>query len=138
MVKGEKLNTPTPFIYHTRGTYLKSSMYEGLFKELKKEHAEACVISSMRGTPIAWYGLEKKKIDVFSTLSAAVYGASVVLHRESGIKSPDIVISDSKDSFLLIKGIDDSTVLTVVGKGDRDKFSRDIDRTIKKFRGVGI
>ena len=112
-------------------------MYEGLFKELKKERAEACVISSMRGTPIAWYGLERKKIDVFSTLSAAVYGASVVLHRESGMNHPEVVVSDSKDSFLLIKGLDDSTIMAVVGKGDRDSFSKEIEKTLKKFRGVG-
>ena len=115
---------------------MKSSMYEGLFKALKKENAKACVISSMRGAPIAWYGLERKKIDVFSALSAAMYGAAVVLHRESEIPSPDIVLSNSRESFLIIKGMENGTILVVVGEGNRDKLSKNVDKVIKEFRGV--
>ena len=117
---------------------MKSSMYEGLFKALKKENVKACVVSSMRGAPIAWYGIERKKIDVFSALSAAMYGASTVLHKENGLPSPELVVSSSKDSFLIVKGIDSGTILAAVGEGNRDEMSKTMDKLIKEFRGVGL
>ncbi len=118
--------------------HMRSSAYENLFRSLKKQNAKACIISSMRGTPIAWYGLEKKKIDVFSALSATVYGASSVLHREAGLPVPDTTLSYSKDFFLLIRSLDDGNVLAVLAEGDHEKLSRKVDMAIKECRGVAL
>ncbi len=113
-------------------------MYEGLFRALKKEKVRACVISSRRGTPIAWYGIERKKIDTISTLSAAMYGASLVLHRESELPSPDIVMSDSDDKVFMIKGMKNGNILAVIGEGDQKKIMKDMNRVIDEFGGAGL
>jgi len=117
---------------------MRSSRYEYLFRNLKKQNAKACVISSTRGVPIAWFGLEKKKIDIFSALSATVYGASSALHKEAGLSSPDTALSYSEKSFLLIKPMHDGTVLAVLGSGDHEKLSKKVDKAIEESGGVAL
>jgi predicted regulator of Ras-like GTPase activity (Roadblock/LC7/MglB family) len=109
--------------------------YEVLFRSLKKQHIKACLISSLRGTPIAWYGINRDKLDIFSALSAAIYGASSVLHRENGAPNPHFIISASGDSFLLIGSLDKEAVIAVVGEGDGNKISKKLEDIIEHAGG---
>ncbi len=113
-------------------------MFENLFKDLKKHEALACVIASSRGMPVAWFGLDKKSVDIFSSLSAAMLGAAKVLHKEADIGFPEIVLSQAKDSFIIFRGIDDRLVLVVMGRGNENALSDGIEKALKDFRGVVI
>ena len=109
--------------------------YEELFRSLKKQRVKACLISSSRGIPIAWYGLNRDKIDMFSALSATIYGASSVLHKENGISPPRLIISGSGDSFLLIGSLNEGAVLAVMGEGDGKKISKKLENIIEHAGG---
>ncbi len=113
-------------------------MFENLFKDLKRHEAMACVIASSRGTPVAWFGLDKKSVDIFSSLSAAMFGAAKVLHKEAEIGSPELVLSQAEGSFIIFRGINDRLVLVVIGRGDENTLSDGIEKALKDFRGVVI
>ena len=119
-----------------KGDILKSKAFENVFKDLKRGGAKACVISSMEGVPIAWFGTEKKSVDLYSTLSAAVMSASVILHKESNTHRPTEVISHSKDSAMIIRYIGDDHIFVVLSDRLSEELSNACDKAEKELRGV--
>ncbi len=119
-----------------KGDHLKSKTFEEVFKNLKNHGAKGCVIASSGGLPIAWFGLEKKSVELFSTLSAAIMSASRILHRDVGKSSPQNIISEGKDSFMVLQEINDDAIIVIFGEKKKDEMFNAIKKAAKELRGV--
>ncbi len=125
----------TAFLMH-KGDILKSKAFENVFKDLKRGGAKAGVICAMEGVPIAWFGTEKKSVDLYSTLSAAVMSASAILHREFGDSRPEEIVSRSKDTVMIIRDIGNDYIFVVFSDKMSEELSNACDRAEKELRGV--
>lgn len=115
---------------------MKSKAFEDVFKDLKRGGAKACVISSMEGIPIAWFGTEKKSVELYSTLSAAVMSASAILHKEFNSSRPNEIISDSKDAVMIIREVGDGHIFIVFTDKMTEELSKACNKADKELRGV--
>jgi predicted regulator of Ras-like GTPase activity (Roadblock/LC7/MglB family) len=131
----EKLNIGILFIPY-KGDNLKSKTFESVFKDLKRNGARICVISSMSGVPVAWFGTEKKSVELYSTLSAAMISAGRILHKEADSSGPYEVISRSRDSIMAIKEINDDSIFLVISDKMSEELSKACERASKELRGV--
>ena len=118
-----------------KGDKLKSKIFEEVFENLKNHGAKACVIASGRGAPIAWFGLEKKSVELFSTLSAAMISASRILHRDANRAPPENIISESSDLYMIINDISDDAIIVVFGE-KKESVMEAVKKARKELRGV--
>lgn len=114
---------------------MRSKTFEKVFGNLKNNGANACVIASSRGVPIAWFGLKKKSVELFSTLSAAIISASRILHQDADSSPPDNVVSESSDSYMIINSIGDDAIMVVFGE-KKGSIMEAAKKAKKELRGV--
>ncbi|GEM_PF-3153029 len=119
-----------------KGDNLKSKAFENVFRDLKRSGANACVISSTGGVPVAWFGTEKKSVDLYSTLSAAIISAARILHKEFNSSPPMEVISTSKDSVMIITEINEDNIFVVLSNKKSEELSKACEKASKELRGV--
>lgn len=115
---------------------MKSKTFENVFKDLKRSGAKACVISSIGGEPIAWFGTEKKSVELYSTLSAAILSASRILHREFNSSQPYEILSKAQDSVMIIREINEDSIFVILSDKLDETLSNACEKAHKELRGV--
>lgn len=117
-------------------------MREGIqnyFEEFKSDpQVKALALTSKNGIPIAHIVEKEGEHESFSTLSATILGASEVIFSSMENDEPGNILVDSDDALLVIKGIDDERVLSLMGDtDDREELLKmidDIRKTIEEIK----
>ena len=115
---------------------MRSKTFENVFKDLKRHGAKACVICSIGGAPVAWFGTEKKSVELYSTLSAAIVSASRILHREFKSSVPHEIVSTAKDSLMIIREINEDSIFVVLTDEGDETLYKACEKAQKELRGV--
>ncbi len=114
---------------------------EELFEErCSNSGIDAIVLTSRNGVPIASHIERSEKIESFSALSATILGASEVIFSGFGKGYPELIDISSSDTFLLVKGVDKSSVISVLANsGDKSELAglmEELIDSIKELKNV--
>lgn len=108
-----------------------------LLEDLKnRTGAEICAIISRNGIPIVFTGIDGGQVDTFSTLSATILGASEVIYSGLGKEKPNTVVAESDGGVFLATPLSAKTLLTILGKADKDKLLTAVEGSRESIREV--
>lgn len=95
---------------------------------------DAIALTSKKGIPIVSRVEKETESESFSTLSATILGAGEVIFSGFEKNNPNLIVGHSKDSVLLIRGIDTDMALSLLGDSDKEKeMKKDMEEMVSKI-----